>query len=233
MTRYNGNMESTENNEEHLDGAEGSAETSVSSLRPTLREDSRSRARTRIIQGALIAMAASGLDVTIDEVADAAGVSRRTVFRHFANHGELIAAAISQGLSVLGSHMPSVPSPGSDVEAWLTDSVVALHQVTRQLLGRAFWDIHIDRPGTPSEVVAAIGDIAIQRKRFAHELASCAWKALGGQGNVPRWVIDSSSLQVSGFATFALPQYSAQETGRLSARILWLVLAEALEETKT
>jgi AcrR family transcriptional regulator len=224
-------MDFIENNKDQLGGGEFD-ETSSSTERLSLREDSRSRARTRIIQGALVALASSGLDATIEEVAEAAGVSRRTVFRHFPSHGELIAASINQGLSVLGNHMPQPPPPGTDIQQWLSDAVVILHTGVRELLGRAFWDIHIDRPGTPSEVVAAIDDIAIQRKRFANELASCTWVALGGEGDVPGWVVDTFSVQVSGFATNALPQYSAQETGRLSARILWIVLTEAIEEAK-
>src|ERR1022692_1579714 len=232
MTRYNGTMESLEVPSDQSASDLESASATTPAQRPSLREDSRSRASTRIVQGALVAMARSGLDVTIDEVADTAGVSRSTVFRHFASHGELIAAAISQGLSVLGTHVPSVPPAGTDVESWLSDTVVTLHTVMRQLLGRAFWDIHIDRPGTPPEVIAAIDDIAIQRKRFTEGLAGAAWTALGGENHPPRWVIDSFSQQVSGFATYALPRYSAQETGQLSAKILWLVLGAALEEQK-
>lgn len=224
-------MDFIDNNENQLE-VDGFDEMSSSTQRPTLREDSRSRARTRIIQGALVALASSGLDATIEEVAEAAGVSRRTVFRHFPSHGDLIAASIGQGLSVLESHIPEPPPPGTDIQQWLSDTVVLLHTLVRELLGRAFWDIHIDRPGTPSEVAAAIDDIAIQRRRFASELASCTWTALGGEGDVPGWVVDTFSLQVSGFATNALPQYSAQETGRLSAQILWIVLAEAIAEAK-
>lgn len=200
--------------------------------RPTLRDDARSRARTRIVQGALVALASFGTGATVEEVAEAAGVSRRTVFRHFPSHGELIAASIYHGLSALDNHVPQPPSPGTDVEQWLIDTVVVLHTAVRELLGRAFWDIHIDRPGTPSEVLAAIEAIAVERKRFATELSSRTWTALGGAGTVPSWVVDTFSVQVSGFATNALPQYSAEETGRLSARILWIVLAEALKEAK-
>ncbi|MGC1420317.1 MAG: TetR/AcrR family transcriptional regulator [Acidimicrobiales bacterium] len=231
MTRYNGNMDNRADSLVPNSNDEVADESLTSTLRPSLREDSRDRARARIIQGALRAVAASGLDATIDEIAEAAGVSRRTVFRHFASHGELIAASISQGLSVLGTHMPATPQPGTDVQVWLTGAVVTVHQVIRQLLGRAFWDIHIDRPGTPQEVIAAIDDIAIQRRRFSGSLARSAWEALEGRGEPPRFVVDAFAQQVSGFATYALPQCSAQETGELSARILWLVLQQALEES--
>jgi AcrR family transcriptional regulator len=231
MSRYYGIMDFIEVNEDQLEEDEFD-ELSSSALRPTLREDSRSRARKRIIHGALLAVASSGLDATIEEVAEAAGVSRRTVFRHFPSHGELIAASIHQGLSVVGTHIPEPPAPGTDIQQWLCDTVVLLHTVVRQLLGRAFWDIHVDRPGTPNEVIAAIEDIALQRKHFAGELASCAWIALGGDGDVPGWVVDAFLLHASGFAANAFPKYSAEETGQLSARILWVVLAEALEESK-
>lgn len=233
MTRYNGIMENFEETEIRSESdvavdVEGEGEETESLAdRPTLREDSRTRARSRIIQGALIAMASSGLDATIDEVAQASGVSRRTVFRHFSSHGELMAASISQGLNVLGAHLPDPPSERSDVEQWLVTTVVTMHEVIRRLLGRAFWDIHIDRPGTPEEVVAAIDDIAIQRRRVAGELTAASWAAVGGHGEPPRVVIDAFAQQVSGFATYALPEKSAQETGTLSARMLWLVLQDA------
>ena len=198
--------------------------------RPSLRDDARSQARTRIIEGAIVAIAASGLDATIDEVASAAGVSRRTVFRHFANHGELIAATIDEGLRYLGSHLPSAPPPGVDTQTWLSESVVILHDQTRRLLGRAFWDIHIDRPHQPVEVTQALADVVTYRYRFARQFTDSAWLAVGGVGEPPQWVIDAFTFHVSGFAAFALGKYDAQETGQLSARILWLVLMSALEE---
>jgi AcrR family transcriptional regulator len=231
MTRYDGNMDKRADSLVPNSNDEAADESFTSTLRPSLREDSRDRAQDRIIKGALRALASSGLDATIDEIADAAGVSRRTVFRHFASHGELMAASISQGLIVLNAHTPATPEPGTDVQAWLTDSVITLHDAIRRLLGRAFWDIHIDRLGTPPEVIGAIDDIMIQRKRITGGLAQSAWDALEGRGEPPRFVLDAFAQQVSGFATYALPQLSAQETGRLSARILWLVLNEAIEES--
>src|SRR5579863_7185407 len=92
-------------------------------LRPTLRDDSRAHARSRILKGGMIAVARSGLDVTIDEVAAEAGVSRRTVFRHFAHHGELIAAIIGQAIQAVGSRLPAPPTPNEDVEVWLTNAI--------------------------------------------------------------------------------------------------------------
>jgi AcrR family transcriptional regulator len=231
MTRYNGIVDSTE--DQGIEPVGESPVTAASALdRPNLREDSRSRARTRIIQGAMVAIAAFGLDATIDQVADASGVSRRTVTRYFATHGELIAATIEEGLTFIGTNMPSAPPPGTDAETWLTDALVNLHEVTRTLLGRAFWDIHIDRPNTPTEVTDALAKVVVERYRFASDLANSAWRAVGGSGTPPTWVTDAFTFHVSGFATFALAKYSATETGRLSARILWVVLQAAVEQQR-
>jgi len=196
--------------------------------RPTLGEVSRSMARARIVQGAAVALAAHGLDITADEVAEAAGVSRRTVFRHFATHGELIVTAIAELYKVVADRMPGPPAPGADVRAWLTESAVALHALNREVIGRAFWDIHIQRPGTWPEVTAALSDVTARRDQWARELATGAWRALGGKRTPPQWVIDAFALQLSGFATNAMAKYSTQEAGRVSAQILWTVLSTAL-----
>jgi len=99
----------------------GESGASVIAPRPSLRQDSRTRAQARIIQGALTAVAAWGLDATIDQVADAAGVSRRTVFRHFTNHGELILATLNEIEQILKRKWPAPPAPEADLEGWLTD----------------------------------------------------------------------------------------------------------------
>jgi AcrR family transcriptional regulator len=180
----------------------------------------------------MIAVAASGLDATIDEVALAAGVSRRTVFRHFASHGELIAATIDEGLRYLGTHLPTSPPSGMDTRTWLNESVITLHDQTRRLLGRAFWDIHVDRPHQPPEVTAALLDVVAFRYGFARQFSNTAWQAVGGEGEAPQWVADAFTFHVSGFAAFALNKNSAEESGLISSRILWVVLMAALAEEK-
>jgi hypothetical protein len=154
------------------------------------------------------------------------------VFRHFATHGELIVAAVAELYKVVAARMPGPPSPGADVHAWLTESAVALHGLNREVIGRAFWDIHIQRPGTSPEVTAALADVRIRRDQYAQDLATAAWRALGGKRVLPQWVIDAFVLQLSAFATNALATYSTQEAGRVSAQILWTVLSAALGEQR-
>lgn len=200
--------------------------------RSTLREEGRDRARARIVRGAMAAIATSGLDVTVDDVASMAGVSRRTVFRQFRTHSDLVATAVAQMLEDFLARVPGPPAAGEDVEAWLTAASVSLHEAQREIVGRAFWDVHVDRPGTAPEVKAAMGDVAALRRRVTFDLADAAWSELGAQGTPPEWVREAFSLQLSGFATNVLVEHSAQQAGQICARILWTVLCEATRQQR-
>ncbi len=180
----------------------------------------------------MTALAASGLDATVDEVAHAAGVSRRTIFRHFANQGELILATLIEVRRRLDEGMPGPPPPGADIETWLTESVVKAHELFRTLIGRFFWDLYTERHHVSPEVTARISGAMALRQRYAKLFADGAWQALGGEGETPTWVRDSCALHSSGFATNAFPAYSAGETGQLCARLLWLTLTTALDEQR-
>ncbi|MFT6942147.1 MAG: AcrR family transcriptional regulator, partial [Nitriliruptoraceae bacterium] len=46
-------------------------------------------------------LAAEGVDVTMDQLADAAGIGRRTLFRYFPSREELLAAAIRRSYDQL------------------------------------------------------------------------------------------------------------------------------------
>jgi AcrR family transcriptional regulator len=192
--------------------------------RPTLGEETRAVTQARIVRGATVALAASGFDATVDDIAAAAGVSRRTVFRHFASHDEVVSAAMSEMLASYDRLMPGPPSPGTDLETWLIETAVTVHELNTHLMGRAFWDMHVERPGiTPAER---------NRRRigYASELARHAWRAGRGSGQPPSWVVDAFALQLSGFATNCLAGYNPEKAGRVSARVLRAVLAAALVE---
>jgi AcrR family transcriptional regulator len=192
--------------------------------RPTLGEETRAVVRARIVQGAVVALAATGFDVTVDEIASAAGVSRRTVFRHFATHDEVLAAAVAEILASYDRLVPWPPAPGTDLEAWLTETAVTLHDLNTRLQGKAFWDMNIERPGiSPVER-------ARRRTDYATQIAQHAWRLANGEGRPPSWVVDAFALQLSGFATNCLDGYSTEKAGRVSARILSVVLSAAMAE---
>ena len=196
----------------------------------TLGEEARARARARILQGATAALAKSGFSVTIDEVAGVAGVSRSTVFRHFATHGELLAAAIGELFQQMGDQMPAPPPPGTDIRAWLEGFAVATHEANRSMVGRAFWDIYADRPDVSPEVRRVLADWSRKRRQMVDELVTRIWSNVDGQGEPPPWVVEG--FQVLHFSGFALPDDDAHELGPVGAHILWAALQTALAEQR-
>ncbi len=74
---------------------------------PTLADDKRQATVTRILRSARLFLAEHGLDVTVEEIAEAAGVSRRTLFRYFPTRDQLVAAAIGAGLERYGQLLPA------------------------------------------------------------------------------------------------------------------------------
>jgi AcrR family transcriptional regulator len=200
----------------HVDRATGG--------RPTLGEETRSMAKARIVQGAATALATRGFDATVDDIAAAAGVGWRTVFRHFATHDDLVAAAVAEIVARYEQMIPGPPSPGVDVETWLREMAATMHDLNVRLIGRAFWDMNVERPG--------ISPADRDRRRFGYaaQMARHAWGLAGGDGHPPSWVVDAFALQLSGFATNCLTDYSVEKAARVSARILMAVLTSALTD---
>src|SRR5258706_15582922 len=70
------------------------------------------RQRQRVTVDALIdaarrGMIEHGLDVTMDDIADLAGVGRRTAFRHFATRDDLLCAALT---ATYADYVQSLPA---------------------------------------------------------------------------------------------------------------------------
>ena len=53
--------------------------------------------RERVLDAAEVVLAEVGVTATMDEIAVAAGIGRRTLFRYFPTREQLIAAAIARG----------------------------------------------------------------------------------------------------------------------------------------
>jgi AcrR family transcriptional regulator len=198
--------------------------------KPPLRAEQRSVTDARIVQGAMAAFAEKGLDATVDDVAEVAGVGRVTVFRHFASHGELFAAVIARVFEIYEGETARLASMDEGCELWLANTAATLHEMHGRLWGRGFWDIHVQRPGTAPEVLAAISDRLGRRRDLFKELANAAWRARGGGDGAPRWVVDAFAVLLSAFATTAMESYEVEDAGQLSARILVAVLSEAIGE---
>ena len=95
----------------------------------------------------------------------------------------------------------------------------------------------VDSSGTPTSSALAspttspnVTEAPALGRKYATVIAREAWRAVGAEGEPTKWVIDFFALHISGFATYAHLEQSAQQTGALSARLRWLVLQEAFRE---
>lgn len=197
---------------------------------PPLADEQRDAARSRILRAAQAVLADRGLAATVDDVAAAAAVSRRTVFRHFATRDALFAAAIREGVRRYALQVPAPPADG-DMRAWLADLLLVVHRLNASN-GRIYWELAALEPvGLAGELAAAAAERRQARRRFAADVTARIWQARGGPGEPPGWLADAVAVHLSGFATRSLTGdfgRSPDQVALVSARVLEASLAAAV-----
>jgi len=196
----------------------------------SLADEQRDLARGRIVRAARRVLADRGLATTVEDVADAAGVSRRTVFRHFSTRENLFAVAIRDGLRTYGEHLP--PARGEDLDTWLLDVLLAAHRLNAGN-GRIYWELSVLEPELAGELAAAAAERREARKQWAAGVTKVLWRARGGSGRPPAWLVDAVAVHLSAFTTQSLAvdfDRSPDEVARVSARVLDAALTAALTE---
>lgn len=178
-------------------------------------------------------LAARGLAATIDDVAEAAGVSRRTIFRQFATRDALFVAVIRAGVRRYAEQIPEPPAD-DDLRDWLAELLVVTHRLNAGN-GRVFWDLVGPQAREQSAELAVVAkECADSRNRFAVTVTDLMWRARGGSGQPPRWLVDAVAVQLSGFTTQSLGGdfgRSPDEVALVSARVIESALASALAQS--
>jgi AcrR family transcriptional regulator len=196
----------------------------------SLAAEQRDLARTRIVRAARRVLAERGLATTVDDVAEEAGVSRRTVFRHFSTRENLFAVAIRDGLRAYGEHLPL--ARGDDLDSWLLDVLTAAHRLNAGN-GRIYWELSVLEPELTGELAAAAAERRQARNRWAAGVTRALWRARGGRGTPPAWLTDAVAVHLSAFTTQSLAvdfDRSPDDVARVSARVIDAALTAALAE---
>jgi AcrR family transcriptional regulator len=200
-------------------------------------DEKRDVARARIVRATRRALAARGLATTVDDVAETAGVSRRTVFRHFPSREHLFAVAIQDGLRSFAEHLPRPPGgddadDDGDLSGWLLDLLLATHRINARN-GRIYWELSALEPDLVGELAAVAAERRDARRRFASNVTGKMWHVRGGRGKPPQWLTDAVAVHLSGFTTQSLAgdfDRSPDDVARVSARIIEASLTAALGE---
>lgn len=201
------------------------------SFAPTLAEEQRSLVRSRILRAARHVLADTGLETRVEDVASAAGVSRRTIFRYFPTRDELLAAAVAESIRSYSEHVPR-PEADADLPGWLAAALHAVHHLNARN-GRIYWDLALRREsdGPLADVSAERRDA---RRDFVSQLTDTAWRLAGGSRRPPAWLVDAFAVQLSAFTTESLAGdfgRSPSEVAEVAARVLTAALAAALSES--
>ena len=200
----------------------------------SLADEQREVAKQRILRAAGAALAARGLAATVDDVAEAAGVSRRTIFRYFATRDALFVAVIRAGVRRYAEQLPAPPQARPDDEGdlrgWLAELLAVTHRLNARN-GRVFWDLTGVRAQDLSpELAAAAAECRDSRNRFAVTVTEFLWRARGGPGSPPRWLTDAVAVQLSGFTTQSLAGdlgRAPNEVAAVSAQVIEAALTAA------
>lgn len=197
---------------------------------PSLADEQREVAQARILRAAGAVLAARGLAATVDDVAEVAGVSRRTIFRHFQTRDALFVAVIRAGVRRYAEQIPSPPATG-DLSAWLAEVLAVTHRLNARN-GRVFWDlVGVQSADLSPDLALVAGECRDSRNRFAVSVTELAWRARGGRGAPPSWLVDAVAVQLSGFTTQSLAGdlgRSPDAVAAIAARVIDASLAAAL-----
>jgi len=200
----------------------------------SLADEKRDVARSRILRAARIVLAERGLAATVDDVAAAADVSRRTIFRHFETRERLLAEAVREGLRSYSQQLPTAGLPAdagpADVAAWLENLLIAAHRLNANN-GRIYWELAALGSEVDGELATVAAERRDSRRRFATRVTAHAWSALGGTSRPPSWLTDAFAVHLSGFTTQALGGdfgRTPDDVARTSARVLQASLDAAL-----
>ena len=168
----------------------------------TLAEEQRNVARARIERAAAEVLRDRGLAATVEEVAAAAGVSVRTVFRHYGTRDHMVVTALR---AQLRRYRDTLPRPAADAELspWLHDLLVEIHRLNADL-GHAYWELAALGDSLEGEFAELAAVRRSARTKLVNAVTATAWDLAGGRGRPPRWLTDVFAIHLSSFATRAL-----------------------------
>src|SRR4051794_3545698 len=137
----------------------------------------------------------------MDDIAAAAGVGRRSLFRHFESRDALVAEALSTALDWYDAHVDAPSDDERTLEEWLPAAIARVHELHRAA-GRGLWQLAAaDDDALPAELVPISRRRRANRRTTTVAMAGEAWRRAGGRGACPRVVVDAFAVALSSFAT--------------------------------
>jgi AcrR family transcriptional regulator len=140
-----------------------------------------------------------GLDATMDQIADAAKVSRRTLFRLFGTREHLLAAAFNEGMAWYGRELPTY---SGDWESWLRTTCNVTHEIN-SVIGPGFFELS-SKSDLPLELVETERSRRESYHGHAVTISTTLWRARGGGGVPPAGLVAAVAAHISPYFTAAV-----------------------------
>jgi AcrR family transcriptional regulator len=176
-------------------------------------------------------LAAEGVDVTMDQLAAAADIGRRTLFRYFPSKEELVAAAVRRSFDQLLAEVFEAPPEGLGPEETIRVVLRRTHEVAERM-GRAHWQVAAD-PESHGELGDAVAARQQARARYVQRFTELLWARADQSGSPPRWLVDTFGLVESLFAFQALQRdlgRTSQEIVETTTTLMIAALREAVRQ---
>jgi AcrR family transcriptional regulator len=171
----------------------------VGSPSETLADAKRDATNQHVLTAARRWVLANGLDATMEDLAAAAGVSRRTLFRLFGSREQLLASAFSAGMA---QYQQELPSFEGDRNQWLRATCDAAHRMNTPT-GPGFWEL-TSRPDLPPDLAATERQRRLRIRQSTMAIARVLWRASDGRGDAPRELVATVGAHLSPHFTAAV-----------------------------
>lgn len=191
--------------------------------RPGSLADAKRRAAVdHILAAARRLVLSRGLDVTMDDLAEVSGASRRTLFRHFAGRDKLIAAAFDAGIV---DYRHRLPRYDGDLTGWLRATCESAHRMNATI-GPGFFEL-ASRQDLSPELAAAEAKRLEEFRGAMTDISVTLWRAAGGQGDPPPSLSATVCAHLSPHFTAAL-LIDAGQTWSAAAELAYLAIDAAV-----
>ncbi len=180
-------------------------------------------------------LAEHGLALTMDQIADGSGVSRRSLFRYFESRDALVRAALDSAIDHYEVQLASVAALDGALIDWLTRVVEHTHR-SHLSAGLAIWQLTSIADDQLSAELREVNERRrSMRRRATRRLAEQAWSAAGGTGEPSDVVAEALAMTVSSYSTQSLVvdlDQPLEDVARLSATIVVAVIDADLRASK-
>jgi AcrR family transcriptional regulator len=187
--------------------------------------------RSQAVEATRALLATLGLSLTMDQIADSSGISRRSLFRYFESRDALVCSAIESAMADYEEELASVAAADGALDDWLVRVIEHTHR-SHLAAGLAIWQLTgtADDQLTP-ELRAVNERRRMMRRRVTRQLTERAWIGAGGTGAPPDVVAEVVAMAMSNFTTRSLVVdmgQSIDDVARFSAAIIVAVIESNL-----